>query len=273
MEESNKKVDIKAPWRDRFLNVIERTIIELNIEFNNFSIGQIANGESKKRFFDPSVKGIEFADELTVCSAIVNDCLSSPIISGDIEKSTFEGEDPELKSYRVNREVHYSKDAGSRVDITMQRVSQEKIIQLAGGILSEEQLKNLKEYEISFIEAKRARRYSNSSLNTHEIKGGSYTFGELKVGMQDKLDNYYSSDRYFYILVWGVWNRESDPKNTPLHYLNGLLDGANFTLKDDDKKVRWIPLSWDKNEKFEQPDKDLTIERWCWILLAQLTKK
>lgn len=156
---------MKAPWRNRFLNIVERTFVELNIEFVNYSIGQAANSEPRKRTFDKSIQGLELADELTVCSEIVNDSISSPMINGDLDDDNKQ----ELKFYRVNREITYSKGSIKRVDVTVQRVNYEQIIKNGGGKLTTKQQKTARrKYKIAFIEAKRAKaiRKINSFKST-----------------------------------------------------------------------------------------------------------
>ena len=211
----------KAPWRQRFLNIIERSIVELNIKFTNFTLGQAVHGQSRKRFFDSSVQGIEFADELTVCSEIVNDCLASPIFSGDVEKPIRGKRTAELKFYKVQRETSYSEKSRHRVDITTQRVSKEEILHKAAG-RKDDNNKKFKTYETCYIEAKRAKRYPNSTLESKTIKGDPSTAGELRVATENRLKNYNDKkDRFFYVLVWGVWNNSNSAeiKNKPEEYL------------------------------------------------------
>jgi hypothetical protein len=256
---------MRAPWKDRFLNVVERSFLELNIEFVNYSIGQIANSESRKRIFDPAIQGLEFADELTACSAIVNDCISSPLINGDLDQDNKN----DLKFYRVNREIAYSKSSIKRVDITVKRVSYEQIIKKAGGRLNKMQVKAAKKnYMIGFIEAKRAKRYPKSHL-TNELVSGKWTYTELQKNIQDKLRIDPAKKRYNHILVWGIYNNTQERNNTPKYYLDKLCEGAHFKIVP---KIRWIPLSWDIfNDNI--PPKNIVINRWCWIILGQIHKK
>lgn len=264
-------LDTKAPWRQRFLNIIERTIVELNIEFTNFTLGQAANGETRKRFFDASVQGIEFADELTVCSAIVNDCLSSPIFSGDVEKSNDDKNSADIKFYKVQRETPYSEDSRHRVDITTQRISKEEILYEASG-KKDSLVPTFPVYEKSYIEAKRAKRYPNSSLESITISGNSSTAGELRIATESRLEKYYQKDRFFYVLVWGVWNNSNESKNKPEEYLNSFRQTEKFIIKEDDINIRWIPLTWPIINQLNPPDTSINPEKWCWILLAQVTK-
>ncbi len=262
----------KAPWRNRFLNVVERTFIELNIEFNNYSLGQAANAETKKRIFDSTVQGIEFADELTVCSAIVNDCMASPIMSGDVEKHLEKDGQPELKFYKVNRETRYSEEHKHRVDITVQRVSYEQIIEKSGGRLTTEQFKKSKESETVFIEAKRAKRYPNSTLDQIEKFDTGLTASSFKTDTEYRVNKYSLKGRFFYVLVWGVYN-STEKDNTPKNYLKSFRKSTIFTIKPIDVEIRWIPLSWKLTKSPKPPSKNQVVEKWCWILLAQISKK
>lgn len=252
---------MKAPWRNRFLNVIERTFVELNIEFVNYSIGQVANSETRKRTFDKSIQGIEFADELTVCSEIVNDSISSPMINGDLDEDNKQ----ELKFYKINREITYSKDSIKRVDITVQRVNYEQIIKNGGGKLTSKQQKIAKrKYAIAFIEAKRAKRYAKSILTSHPITG-RLTCNELQKDIKSKFRNI-PNGRFNYILVWGIWNTTTEKNNTPEKYLKKLINGTKFKI---DHKIRWIPLSWMAIDS-TTPPQEATVEKWCWVLLGQI---
>lgn len=257
---------MKAPWKDRFLNVVERSLLELNIEFVNYSIGQTANSEPRKRVFDQTVQGLEFADELTVCSEIVNDCLSSPMINGDID----EDNKNELKFYRIGREIAYAKDSIKRVDITIQRVSYEQIIKTAGGVLTKRQSKIAKKnYAIGFIEAKRAKRYPNSHLKS-KFTSGKWTYNELRKNITDKFRIPLSpKKRYNHVLVWGFYNDTIEKKNTPKYYLEKLCQDATFKIVP---KIRWIPLSWKIYDGDTVPQ-NIIVDRWCWILLGQIHKK
>lgn len=253
---------MKAPWRNRFLNIVERTFVELNIEFVNYSIGQVANSEPRKRTFDNTIQGIEFADELTVCSEIVNDSISSPMINGDLDEDNKQ----DLKFYRVNREITYSKDSIKRVDITVQRVNYEQIIKNGGGQLTVKQKKTAKKkYKVSFIEAKRAKRYAKSILTNQFIKG-RLTCDELRKNIKAKFRNT-PTGRYNYILIWGVWNKTTEKNNTPENYLNKLLSGTKFKI---DHRIRWIPLSWDILDS-ESPPETPEVDKWCWVLLGQVS--
>lgn len=260
----------KAPWRQRFLNVVERSLVELNIEFTNFSLGQTANGESRRRFFDRSIQGIEFADELTVASAIVNDCLASPILSGDIEKPQKKNGRAQLKFYKIQREVGYASGKRHRVDITTQRISESEIIKKASD--NSAKLYRSK-FKTSYIEAKRAKRYSNSTLEAKPKKVRSNTAGELRKNSEERLQIYDHKNRFFYVLVWGVLSNDTNDNNSPEKYLKELKKTEKFTIKEDDICIRWIPLSWPIKNELASPGASVEVEKWCWVILAQLTKK
>ncbi len=255
MEEIKKADRIKAPWRNKFLNVLERTFTELNLEFTNFSIGQVSNGEFKKRYFDTDIQGIEFADELTVCSEIVNDCLASSLLNGTIDPDNPE----EFKFYNVKREERLNDDNQQRIDIVLQRVHQKHIFKLAAGKIPTEEEPEV-DFEPVYIEAKRAKTYPNKKL-TQDFISGILTKIEL-----DKFN--FDKKRFNYILVWGVWNNGDEIKNIPQNYLD-KLDNSNYEFE---KFVRWIPISWEREDKIDPP-KEFKTTRWCWILLAEVTKK
>lgn len=246
----------KAPWRKKFLNVLERTFTELNLEFTNFSIGQISNGDFKKRYFDTNIQGIEFSDELTVCSAIINDCLASPLLNGTIDDDQPE----EFKFYNVRREEPINKNTKERIDIVLQRVKQNHIFNMAKGeTISAEDLDL--DCKPVYIEAKRAKTYPNKKLSQDFVPG---------TPTKILLKRFESSEKRFnYILVWGVFDKNKEKNNTPDNYIKKQRDNNNYQFE---KCIRWIPISWEKESDLRPPEQ-LNITRWLWILLAQVEPK
>lgn len=74
------------------------------------------------------------------------------------------------------------------------------------------------------------------------------------------------SGQYNYILVWGVWNNSNEKNNTPENYVAKLIKGTKFRIE---QTIRWIPLSWNVFDDKEPPETS-AIEKWCWVLLAQV---
>lgn len=104
------------PWLHRFLEIASSALLKAHHEFINWSIGQ-SGIKPKESVFNSYIRGIELADEPTICSLITIEALKSPLFSGDFEPEDSTKSEP--KYYRINRELKYI--GKQRVDLVIQR--------------------------------------------------------------------------------------------------------------------------------------------------------
>ena len=238
-------------WKNRFLEVAEKAIIELNLEYSSWSIGQTAKSEINKGYSDPLTRGIELADERTVCAKILIKALQSPLFTGEV--TIEENGKKEPRYYKINREEKYIFDGNKKVDIFIQRYD-----------IKDTETTD-KDYEPVIIEAKRAKTYSISDLSTGDIKKDSTTYNasSTKTDIVEKLIK--ENNCYKYVMIWGIYNKkdENDKDNLPKKFITDL--DCDIHIKD--KNVKWIPLGFEKNNNLEdQPD----IDKWIWLLMLEI---
>lgn len=238
-------------WLGRFMEIASTAILKAHYEFINWSIGQ-SGAKPKESIFNSNIRGIELADEPTICSLISIEALKSPLFSGDFDSSDETKSNP--KYYRVNRELKYLD--GKRVDLVVQRFEPSSTDEVD------------KKFHPVYIEAKRAELYSISNISTGEIKQpvksqDQEIFNDiLKLGKE-------SSDVHKYVLVWGVYEK-TKKNDTSKNYLPNELINI-LKNKDKDKKynefIRWLPISWEEANIKEPPD---GITKWIWILMLEV---
>jgi hypothetical protein len=238
------------PWRNRFLDIAEKAIIELNLEYCAMSIGQSGIKFKNNSISDPTIHGFELADERTVCSKILIEALRSPLFSGAIE---IENGKITPRYYKLNREErgYPSPNNRKKVDIVIQRFNIENIEDKGGN------------YKPVYIEAKRAKLYSIKNLSKGEVLIGEYQYDDVCKDITEKLCKV-KKDIYKYVLVWGILSlvEEKDKRNTPASF----YDTIKKTVPLKSIELRWIPVAWNKSDGKKPPE----VCRWIWIALMEV---
>ena len=235
-------------WLNRFLEIASQAILKAHYEFINWSIGQ-SGVNSKESVFNNNVRGIELADEPTICSLITIEALKSPLFSGDFDPKDTNKKHP--KYYRINRELQYIES--KRVDIVLQRFEPSSLDNVDNT------------FSPVYIEAKRAERYSISDISSGKIK-------EIKCLNEDIDEDIIKIKKapnniHKYILIWGIYEKDKIDSSSKNYTPNELINVLKNKSEIQNSFIRWLPISWEKSD-ISTPSTNIT--KWIWILMLEI---
>lgn len=239
-------------WRKAFSEIALKAFRKLHLEYGAWGLGQA----SKKTISFEKINegpGVELAYETSVCAAITQEFINSPLTNGAyIDKA-----DQEERRYEIHREVKIGSESA---DIIINRYRKRQSIEY---------------YKFPvIIEAKRAHYFipqiatgerGKKQENVTEIRSDLTKLKEyrekiktstFKISIQGYEGNI--EDAFLYLLFWGtVKKSELDWENVPLKFAKNIDDNL---IKNNNFEIKWMPLKWSKPE----------VEEWLWIMLIEV---
>lgn len=253
MARFNFDSDVAPPWTQVFIELAVRGILRVHQDYLGWDIDQIVIGTPNLSRIN-SGSGVALADELTVCAAIAQSFISSRYASGIWFDAT-DGSGGEHHFYKLTREIGYGNN--DRVDFVCVRIHETR------------------KYGPSLIEAKRVRVEPTHLESTEHGPGASNRSG-ISIDISKLRDNIGSrptteSDRGL-ILLWNIVDGARIETEGPVEYLQGFLDDRG--LPDDELRVwqmRCVPLTSDQVEEARHSLKGLSVSKWLWVALVEVT--
>lgn len=246
----------ERPWVSVFMGVCMRAIQRVHHDHGRWSIGPHWNMNSLRAFRMSKGRGIELADEPTVCAAITQEFLTSSAVAGIWEH----GERKEIRFFDIEREAAYRSGKGKRVDLFVR-----KFVPCRGAAALRAVPRP------SFVEAKRARLWYPVLQDGSQRRGPSQLAAirrdirKLRVEMR-----YRKTQRkprvLGHILVWGVYS--GDQRDSPTSLLEHLKD-ENLAVQS----LRLLPLDWTESDPRSTPFVFPKLTMVLWLLLAEVDAK
>lgn len=247
--------DEQPPWTTGFIEAALNGIISIHLNYSRWSISQ----DFKKDEYNSDTiygHGVALADEVTVCSAITQEYLSSRSSFGGWinkkEEYNIEG-GPRYRSIR--REVVYDDaDKKQRVDIEINRVSVGE---------------NGTKYVPVYIEAKRAYRWPTKLLNA-EVDNSNVICNSTSVKDDiEKLNKYHNNGKYYgYVLFWNLLEPNYKSDVSPSEYMKNI----DFLKPVVVRQIRWTPLPMAEQKNKNSIEEYKECNRWIWVVLAEVTE-
>lgn len=261
-------------WHKLFIEIALRALWKTHLNYIQWELGHqwdILNQKAEPEKLNQS-NGIQLADEVTVCSAITQEFISSQLVSGIYHKK-------QNRFYKIGREVPYKYydctdkiEKNKLIDIVIQRYSNTT---------------DSSSFKKVLIEAKRVSGFptklfvnENSSKPkiTNNIESASDDISKLI------LINSRYNDLYYYVLIWGYCTNIQDKNLTKgLIGPDYLMSELKKNIRDADlstKQIRWFPLEWNdylqcdtEYDGYTKPCVPNGISKWCWVSLIEITPK
>lgn len=244
----NKQTINSYPWAERFIELSLRALRHVHYDFGISSLGHQWMQQCPSPKLINIGHGVAYADELTICSAITQECISSQLLSGVFVPGNSNGIKQGFRFYRIDREKTYE-NSRCRVDISVQRVDPYWT-------------ETSSTYCPCFIEAKRVRHWrpQEQSSPRYDLKGIKADIQKLRkeiAKLRGKL--------FCHLLIWNIYEGEPDG---PISLLEKL--GDNYVKLH---QIRWMPIYWNhfttethKNSVMEPPP----VEKWLWVALFEV---
>ena len=241
-------------WAEVFVEIALRAIRRVHYEYGiwGWGIGRQLEMDRQDIKEINMGKGIELADEPAVCAAITQEFMRSPSVAGVWKDN---GQTEEMY-FIIEREKAYEFNNLQRADIFLQKFKYKD----KGGLNPVPRP--------SFIEAKRAHLWStNLSIGKTRIPRSQHgdvqdDIKKLRKEMSHR-DLESLSKRYYHILVWGVYEKNSTTLCSPEEFFK-KVDDPNIQLH---KLVKWLPLVWNVSEK---DDINIEVTKSLWIAMAEV---
>lgn len=239
------------PWTRIFIEIALRALRKIHLDYQLWSMQQDWTTEPNFRDLNTG-RGIEYAEEAAVCSAIISEFVHSQYTSGIwIEENRKIDVEANFRYYRIAREMPYP-NSTKRADIYIERVDPQQGAKIG---------------KPSYVEAKRAYVWT-TKLGDQKPQPPSCQLGDVIDDikkLREGLRGYESSTRK-YLLVWNV--AEIDKTDGfPKLFLDKLAE-PHATLR----QVRWAPLSWDDYdvEKGCRNSTLLSVKRAIWVMMVEI---
>jgi hypothetical protein len=249
----------ERPWVSVFMSVCVRAIQRVHHEYGRWSVGPHWIMDRLKSHRMNKGRGIELADERTVCAAVTQEFLASSAVAG-IWK---ERKRNEIRFFDIDREAPYQSSGRQKADLFIKKFVPRRPRRKRSQI----QLRVVR--WPSFVEAKRARLWY-PALSKKRQRFGPSQLPAIRRDIEKlrREIRYRTKNRrpqiYGHILVWGIYS-DGKKGDSPTDLLKALQrTDQNLELHS----VRSIPISWtqENRDAFEIPKVTMVL----WLLLVEV---
>lgn len=239
------------PWAERFAELALRAMRRIHYDYGAWHLGQQWSPDAPELQGVNQGLGVAAADELTVCAAITQECITSQGFSGSWQVGRqWAGVVEGLRYWSIDREQYYS--SGERVDFCIKRLADRAAPEKFDPETDAP----------CFIEAKRARRWSTASLAQPDFVVGPRLLADIKADIEKLRREIQAREGKLcgHLLIWDLWASEKD---SPSDLLVSLADPAVLL-----HQVRWMPVAWPSESS--QGDSPPAVKTWLWLGLFEV---
>jgi hypothetical protein len=248
-------------WARVFIEVALRAMRRLHLNYGWWDVGHHWLGKEARVQSINTGRGIELADERTVCAAISQEFLASPFTSGLWVDEDHKGRVAGKRYWKILREVKYAaidavaegEEKDRTADYCLRRYRETK----ADKARYEED----PEGKNTVVEAKRTRVWTPRLADPSKIPRPRSNVGAIKkdiAKLRRMLHSTPDQEFYAHLLVWNVFEKRG---NRPQDLEDALRDKAVRL-----HQTRWLPLTWTVSKR-NPPER---ISRWLWIALLEV---
>lgn len=243
------------PWARVFIELALRALRRVHHDYIVWSIGY-GKREERKHVLLNQGRGIELADERTVCAAITQEYIYSGFTSGCwINPDPTANVEGGVRYWQIERETKYP-NSRSHCDLIIWRVNEDG----TRGI-----------WQPAYIEAKRARLWTSTRLgNQTEQPPRNYQITSKKKDIKRLrrhiLNGVTEWGPFAHLLIWNVLDKQAKEEDTPEGFIK-QLDDPGIRIHQN----KWVPLAWDDPHQNSTGSKaHPKPTRSLWVCLAEI---